>query len=671
MNSTAVSIIIISVCLALIIPTLVLLIYYNQNNTVSTEIINDRLSKHDTFLEKHLEKHFEKHFEQNNEILQAVEPDGYPVSKDYKAYRGKTMFDGCINHIIDELFHEYEVVSETSLCPILRIGDCHVMIITAYHNTDDMVRNRINEVLQQTSNVKIIFVDGEPNDACIPYKEIDTIISTKQHVISEYKDTSIYLPYMAMFINEFEILYGSLTRQRQFDINEWKARHQLMFFGHGNDYTLKFTGVQNRGRFYRLARQRFGDSVRNMGRTEMSKLDMPQSNYKVNNNGDMRKKGFELGSNQFLLQHFKFAICFENDAIEGYITEKILNPLIAHCIPIYLGAPDIAHWINKDCFIDVNDYTTYDECLDDITKLQFDDIRLARMLNASCLTQSFMNGNPGSYIKGYGKFYSDVFGKINKELLDHSNICRAIDHDVVAVTFADGKNCQAIRLTKELETSAYFNRHISATTITLLPKTFTQQWGEFMNTNKKGFGYYVWKSIVVLNALHTMNDGDLLVWLDSGMHIKPGCGTRVLQDYYKRLIDSKESVMAFRIKYMEDAWTKRDLKEYIGELPANTTPNQFCTGVIIFQKSTKSMHLVSEWVRISQLQNGHMIDDSTSTSGPEMDCFNQHRHDQSIFSLLAKKYGCLVCDDNITDDHLSNDMVFQPRRWRELKHSQQ
>ncbi|MCI1004464.1 glycosyltransferase family 10 [Herbaspirillum sp. C7C8] len=49
---------------------------------------------------------------------------------------------------------------------------------------------------------------------------------------------------------------------------------------------------------------------------------------------------------------YRFALCFENIASPGYVTEKIIEAMVARTIPIYLGAPDISHVIPSAAFID-------------------------------------------------------------------------------------------------------------------------------------------------------------------------------------------------------------------------------------------------------------------------------------------------------------------------------
>jgi hypothetical protein len=57
-----------------------------------------------------------------------------------------------------------------------------------------------------------------------------------------------------------------------------------------------------------------------------------------------------------VLSQYKFAFCLENTVFPGYITEKIFDALFAGSVPVYLGAPDIADFVPKNCFIDMRDF---------------------------------------------------------------------------------------------------------------------------------------------------------------------------------------------------------------------------------------------------------------------------------------------------------------------------
>ena len=55
-----------------------------------------------------------------------------------------------------------------------------------------------------------------------------------------------------------------------------------------------------------------------------------------------------------LLGQYKFTIAFENTAYPGYVTEKIIDAMVAGSVPIYLGAPDIGNHVPQNAFIDAS-----------------------------------------------------------------------------------------------------------------------------------------------------------------------------------------------------------------------------------------------------------------------------------------------------------------------------
>lgn len=55
---------------------------------------------------------------------------------------------------------------------------------------------------------------------------------------------------------------------------------------------------------------------------------------------------------------YRFAICFENIEFPGYVTEKIIDCLVAGVIPVYWGAPDIRDFIPEGCYVDAKKFET-------------------------------------------------------------------------------------------------------------------------------------------------------------------------------------------------------------------------------------------------------------------------------------------------------------------------
>ena len=171
--------------------------------------------------------------------------------------------------------------------------------------------------------------------------------------------------------------------------------------------------------------------------------------------------------------------------------------------------------------------------------------------------------------------------------------------------------------------------------------------------------------------MESLNDGDLMIWLDCGFHIKPCEGSTML-NYYSRLLDTDCDIMPFRIKYKENSWNKRDtIEEVIRRYPENAATKlsndlfQYCTGTFIIKKTKSTMELVKSWNEIS-VQNDLHFSNNNKSSKEEDPEFIEHRHDQSIFSLLCKLGTCTpdVNNDNFDDDCMSDQSVLQPRRWR-------
>jgi len=91
------------------------------------------------------------------------------------------------------------------------------------------------------------------------------------------------------------------------------------------------------------------------------------------------------------MQNYKFAICYENiQNISGYITEKMLDAMFAGCIPIYLGADNVAVHIPQNSFIDKKNFSTYEELYKYISNIS-DDEYMKYLENIEC----FLNSEKG------------------------------------------------------------------------------------------------------------------------------------------------------------------------------------------------------------------------------------------------------------------------------------
>lgn len=73
-----------------------------------------------------------------------------------------------------------------------------------------------------------------------------------------------------------------------------------------------------------------------------------------------------------LLRDFRFNLAFENTSSPGYVTEKLVEPLLAGSIPIYWGASDVGREFDLGCMINVADFPTDQAAIDHILAVDAD-----------------------------------------------------------------------------------------------------------------------------------------------------------------------------------------------------------------------------------------------------------------------------------------------------------
>jgi hypothetical protein len=117
---------------------------------------------------------------------------------------------------------------------------------------------------------------------------------------------------------------------------------------------------------------------------------------------------------------YKFVLALENGIVDGYITEKLLNPLLASSIPIYAGPNDAFEIINKKRVIYIYDFTDYYDLLDYIIKVDNDDTLYNSIINEPIFIGNINLDNYEYYLKDK---IMKAFGLKNKNILikNHNN----------------------------------------------------------------------------------------------------------------------------------------------------------------------------------------------------------------------------------------------------------
>jgi hypothetical protein len=153
----------------------------------------------------------------------------------------------------------------------------------------------------------------------------------------------------------------------------------------------------------------------------------------------------------------------------------------------------------------------------------------------------------------------------------------------------------------------------------------------------RGFGYWQWKPLILLDALSKVKDGDIVAYIDSGNSIINNLdyifNKCVEQDIV--LFDNRDGNM-YGDTHRNREWTKRDCfvlmdcdEEKYYNAPQVDAAYQFykkTPGVISFLEQYRDF-----------CANDNIVSDVPNTTKENLPEFKDHRHDQSILSLLAAK----------------------------------
>jgi len=175
-----------------------------------------------------------------------------------------------------------------------------------------------------------------------------------------------------------------------------------------------------------------------------------------------------------------------------------------------------------------------------------------------------------------------------------------------------------------------------------LPANFLQQHGDFLRAHARGFGYWIWKPRIIATVLQQSAADDLVVYLDVGFTLNRGGRARLLE-YLDIALDSPYRMLSFQTVHTESLWTKADLAQHLGvaSSPSVMHSSQLTSGFLILGKTADNIELVQHWQAVAVADGYRYSDDSPSVL-PNHGEFREHRHDQSISSLLRKLRGTTI-----------------------------
>lgn len=154
-------------------------------------------------------------------------------------------------------------------------------------------------------------------------------------------------------------------------------------------------------------------------------------------------------------------------------------------------------------------------------------------------------------------------------------------------------------------------------------------------TQSKGAGYWLWKPYIFKKALEQCDDNSILMYVDS--KIFPHAS---FYDLFDLVNLEPTGILTFGVNECQEderVVTKRDAlilmdadkEEYYPKAQRNAA-------IILVRKCELALKFVNDW--FNYCCDERILTDISSTLAPEHPQFKVHRHDQSVLSVMCKRY---------------------------------
>lgn len=217
---------------------------------------------------------------------------------------------------------------------------------------------------------------------------------------------------------------------------------------------------------------------------------------------------------------------------------------------------------------------------------------------------------------------------------------RVLNNVIVLVSFADSKLRTARkRFELQAKSSSMFDHLLifdeaSPVVAAVLDNALIQD-----PKNTRGYGFWLWKPCIVESVLEQLQEDDILVYSDIGNHFYRS-SRQSFDQYLHQVRHSDHGILAFQLDatvdgvLREEEWTSNDALNFFNASEEERQSPQFSASVFLIRKCVTSVEVVRMWARLAR-DMPVLFRDSIPVRPPLI----AHRHDQSVFSLVLKRYG--------------------------------
>jgi hypothetical protein len=179
---------------------------------------------------------------------------------------------------------------------------------------------------------------------------------------------------------------------------------------------------------------------------------------------------------------------------------------------------------------------------------------------------------------------------------------------------------------------------------------FWTKHGKFIQNNRRGYGYWLWKPYLILKKLKEIDDNDILLYLDAGCELDINGKNYFINKFIP--LTNEKKIISTETSSNDIKFTKKDLVIFTKmENSPLLADRHMQAGTLMMTNDNTIKKLFEEFYQIAS-ENYNLLDDSQSIN-KNHESFIEHRHDQSIFNMLVKKYN-LINYDMSTNDNIIN-----------------
>ncbi len=153
----------------------------------------------------------------------------------------------------------------------------------------------------------------------------------------------------------------------------------------------------------------------------------------------------------------------------------------------------------------------------------------------------------------------------------------------------------------------------------------------------RGCGYWLWKPYIILEQLNQPDPPDVVFYIDCGDIFNPE-----VFNYAEHAFQTNNCCLLLNGSYAMRFWTKRDCFVLMGcdsEKYWNQTMIE--AGAEFWKNDGQAKTVLNEW--LTCCKDERLLTDIDNTCGlPNLDNFQDHRHDQCILTNLAIKHSLYI-----------------------------